>query len=93
MKKIILSLIVATTSLFAAANWAVCSACHGATANKAALGKSQIIKGWPVEKTIAALKGYKDGSYGGALKGVMKNQASQLSDADIEALAKQIAKF
>ncbi len=41
---------------------------------------------------IAAMKGYKDGSYGGPMKGLMKGQAAGLSDADIEAIANQIAK-
>ncbi|QDF28227.1 c-type cytochrome [Halarcobacter anaerophilus] len=92
MKKVVLGTLLAAASLMAA-NYATCATCHGATAEKAALGKSQIIKGWPVEKTVAALKGYKDGSYGGAMKGVMKGQVARLSDADIEDLAKQIAAF
>lgn len=92
MKKIVLGTMIAAASLMAA-SFAPCAACHGASAEKAALGKSQIIKGWAVEKTVAALKGYKDGSYGGAMKGVMKGQVARLSDADIEDLAKQIAAF
>ena len=92
MKKIIIGTMIAAASLMAA-NFGACAACHGATAEKAALGKSAVIKGWPVEKTVAALKGYKDGSYGGAMKGVMKGQVARLSDADMEDLAKQIAAF
>ena len=90
MKKIVLGTMIAAASLMAA-NWAPCAGCHGASAEKSALGKSQIIKGWPVEKTTAALKGYKDGSYGGAMKGVMKGQVMRLSDADIKALASHIS--
>ncbi len=41
---------------------------------------------------IAAMKGYKDGTYGGPMKGLMKGQAASLSDADIEAIANQIGK-
>jgi len=92
MKKIVLGTMIAAASLMAA-SWAPCAGCHGANAEKAALGKSQIIKGWPVDKTVAALKGYKDGSYGGAMKGVMKGQVARLSDADIQDLATQISKF
>ncbi len=92
MKKIILGTLILSASLMAA-NWAPCSGCHGVNAEKSALGKSQIIKGWPAEKIVAALKGYKDGSYGGAMKGVMKGQVSRLSDEDIENLANQISKF
>lgn len=68
-----------------------CIACHGVNAEKKAMGKSQVIAGWEVDKTIAALKGYKDGSYGGAMKGVMKGQVMRLSDAQIEAVAAYIA--
>jgi len=64
-----------------------CAACHGANAQNPALGKSQIIKGWEVSKTIDALNGYKDDTYGGAMKGVMKSQVTTLSDNDIKALA------
>ena len=92
MKKIVLGTMIAAASLMAA-NFGACAGCHGANGEKAALGKSQIIKGWPVEKSVEALKGYKDGSYGGAMKGVMKGQVARLSDADIEDLAKQIAAF
>ena len=73
--------------------FAVCSSCHGAHAEKKALGKSQIIKGWKEEKIIAALHGYKDGTYGGSMKAVMHGQASKLSDADIKALAEYISQL
>ena len=92
MKKIVLGTMIAAASLMAA-SFAPCAGCHGANGEKAALGKSQVIKGWPVEKTVAALKGYKDGSYGGAMKGVMKGQVARLSDADIQDLAAQISKL
>ena len=68
-----------------------CVACHGANAEKKALNKSQVIQGWESKKIVAALNGYKDGSYGGSMKGVMKPQVSKLSDAEIEAVAKHIS--
>jgi len=71
----------------------VCSSCHGVHAEKKALGKSQIIKGWSEAKIITALHGYKNGTYGGAMKAIMKGQASKLSDADINAVAKYISKL
>jgi len=92
MKKIILGTLIAGASLYAAA-WAPCASCHGANAEKAALGKSQIIKGWEASKIEAALLGYKNDTYGGAMKGVMKGQVARLSDADIKDLALQISKF
>ncbi len=69
-----------------------CASCHGATGEKAALGKSQIIKGWEAGKIITALNGYKEGNYGGAMKGLMASQAASLSQDDIEALAAFLSK-
>jgi cytochrome c553 len=68
-----------------------CVSCHGAKAEKSALNKSQIIAGWPKEKIMAALKGYQDGSYGGAMKTLMMGQVKSLSSSDIEALAEHIS--
>jgi cytochrome c553 len=92
MKKTLVTLSVvaiAATSTFAV-DTAACVGCHGANFEKAALGKSKIVKDMAKADIITALKGYKDGSYGGAMKGVMKGQADKLSDADIEAIATQI---
>ncbi len=93
--KIIMGLaLLGATGLFAsdgAALFKACATCHGINAEKAALGKSQVIKGWDVAKVEKALHGYKDGSYGGPMKGVMKGQVARLSDDDIKAIAKHIA--
>ena len=70
-----------------------CSSCHGQNAEKKALGKSQIIKGWDSTKVAEALNGYKAGTYGGAMKGLMKGQVLKLSDADIKAVAGYISKL
>lgn len=70
-----------------------CSSCHGAKAEKKALGKSQVIAGWESSKIVNALNGYKDGSYGSTMKAVMQGQAAKLSDADIKALAAYISKL
>ena len=67
-----------------------CAACHGLNAEKKAMGKSEVIAGWDTQKTIDALKGYKDGTYGGPMKALMKGQVARLSDAEIEAVAKYI---
>ena len=55
------------------------------------MNKSQVIAGWDAAKTEAALHGYKDGSYGGPMKGLMKGQVASLSDADIKAVSAYIA--
>lgn len=70
-----------------------CAGCHGSSAEKPALGKSQVIKGWDAAKIVSSLKGYKDGTYGGVMKGVMKGQVTNLSDEEIEALGAYIATF
>lgn len=70
-----------------------CAGCHGNKAQNKALGVSHVIAGWDAKKIEHALKGYKAGTYGGAMKGVMKTQASSLSDDDIKALAEYISKL
>jgi cytochrome c553 len=67
-----------------------CSSCHGQHAEKSAMNASQVIAGWPADKIVAALQGYKDGSYGGKMRGTMAGQASRLDNREIEALAAYI---
>ncbi len=94
IQKVLLALAVVGSMSLASADGADtfkrCTACHGIKAEKKALGKSAIIQGWEAKKIITALHGYKDGTYGGAMKGVMKGQVSHLSDAEIEAVATYI---
>jgi len=68
-----------------------CAGCHGAKAEKKALGASQVIGGWDAKKIEDALHGYKAGTYGGAMKGVMAGQVAKLDDAKIKALAEYIS--
>ena len=68
-----------------------CSSCHGINAEKKALNNSEIIKSWDAAKIETALNGYKDGSYGGSMKGIMKGQVSKLDSDKIKALAKYIS--
>ena len=83
--------LMGTTAIYAAST-AACAGCHGADFSKSALGKSKIVKDLSKEDIIAALKGYKAGTYGGAMKTVMQGQVKALSDADIEAIAAEIKK-
>jgi cytochrome c553 len=92
MKKLsmILLVAVAASSLMAADGAALykkCAGCHGVKAEKKALGKSKVIAGWSAAQTEKALKGYKDGTYGGPMKGLMKGQVASYSDADIKAVS------
>ena len=68
-----------------------CAGCHGSSAEKKALNQSAIIKDWDAQKIEMALNGYKDGSYGGSMKAVMKGQVAKLSSEDIKALAGYIS--
>ena len=43
-------------------------------------------------KVFEKINGYKDGSYGGPMKGLMKGQVAKLSDADIKAVADYMGK-
>lgn len=70
-----------------------CQSCHGQSAEMSALGKSQVIKGWSADKIVDALHGYKAGTYGGEMKGLMKGQVAPLNDAQIEAVAEHISKL
>jgi len=88
-KLVTLGLLVVTPTLYGA-NTAACTGCHGGGFEKAAMGKSKVVKDMTKADIIASLKGYKDGSYGGAMKGLMKGQVANLTDADIEAIAEAI---
>lgn len=69
----------------------VCASCHGQKAEKEALGKSQVIAGWDKERIITAMNGYKNGTYGGIMKNIMKPQVETKTDEEIEILATYIS--
>ncbi|SFV51706.1 Cytochrome c, class I [hydrothermal vent metagenome] len=69
-----------------------CQGCHGAKFEKKAMNVSKIVKDLTKAEIVTALKGYKDGSYGGAMKGLMKGQVASFDDAKIEAIAAQVGK-
>jgi len=91
MKKILLLTSILAVAAFANP-YGKCIGCHGANGEKVALGKSKVIKDMTKAEIVAAMKGYKDGSYGGPMKGLMKAQTNGLSDADFEAIANKIGK-
>lgn len=87
MKKIIIATTI-LTACFAFANpYAKCVACHGANGEKVAVGKSKIIKDMTKADFIAAIKGYQDGTYGGAQKALMVGQVKGMSEADMNTIA------
>jgi len=94
MKKILLTLLAMSTMIMAADGAALykkCASCHGSQGEKKALGKSKVINEFSKENLVSALKGYKDGSYGGSMKALMKGQVSGLSSDDIDALSTHIS--
>ena len=70
-----------------------CISCHGQNGEQKALGKSNIIKGLTKEVILHALKGYKNGTYGGVMKGIMTAQVSNKSNEELELLSDYISKF
>lgn len=69
-----------------------CVACHGPKANLKALGKSEIIAGWPTQKIVEALEGYKAGMLNThGMGATMKGIATPLSKEDMEAVAQYIS--
>ncbi len=68
-----------------------CAACHGPHGEKVALGKSKVIKDMSKDEIVTAIKGYKDGTYGGAMKALMKGQVATFSDADAQAVAEYLS--
>jgi len=81
MKKIILGTVVCATMAFSA-NTTICKGCHGADLSKAAImgTTSKNITSMSKADFIAAMEGYKAGTYGGAKKALMKGQANMVKD-------------
>ena len=92
MKKIVIAASLLVASVAFANPYAKCATCHGAAGEKAALGKSKIIKDMPKAEFVAALKGYQDGTYGGAQKGLMTGQVKGMDEATMNAIADVIIK-
>ncbi|WP_027368730.1 c-type cytochrome [Desulfocurvibacter africanus] len=69
----------------------ICSRCHGDQAQSRAYGVSQVIANMSAEEIEQALRGYRAGTYGGAFKGVMREQAGSLSEEEIPAVAAYVS--
>lgn len=94
MKKVLVLASIALASSLMASNGAElykkCVSCHGVNAEKPAMGKSAVIADWTVEQNVAALKGYKDGTYGGPMKALMKGQVANYSEEDMKAVSEHV---
>jgi len=92
MKKLaLIALLAGFTTLSANSDYNKCAGCHGANAEKSALGKSAVIAGWDKSRLVDAMNGYKAGTYGGQMKMIMKGQVMPLNAAKIDALADYIS--
>ncbi len=67
-----------------------CSSCHGINAEKSALNASAVIAQWDSKQIQKALEGYKNGTFGGKMKGIMQAQSKSLSDEEIKLLSDYI---
>jgi len=67
-----------------------CTTCHGQKAEKSALGKSKIVSKMTKDEIESALIGYKDNTYGGKMKVIMKSQLKNIDKKDIPTLAEYI---
>lgn len=92
VKKLLIVLFILALESNASPFYQKCIACHGQSGEKSALNVSAIIKDIPKADFIAAMKGYKKGSYGKAKKALMKIQVANLSDQEIEEIATYITK-
>ena len=89
---VLVSAILATSSAMASADlYKKCAGCHGVHGEKKAMGKSKVIHTMSADEIKIALHGYKDGTYGGAMKGLMKGQVRTLNDAQVDSLATYIS--
>jgi len=73
IKVIALGSLLASSAAYAVST-AACAGCHGQHFEKVAMGKSKVVKDMSEADILVALKGYKDGTYGGAMKGLMAGQ-------------------
>ncbi len=86
IKSVAIGAILATTNIYAVSVTG-CTGCHGQHFEKAAMGKSKIVKDMSLKDIVNALKGYKAGTYGDAMKQMMVAQVKNLSDSDLEAIS------
>ncbi len=83
MKKIILGTLTLTTLSLAQVDEVACKACHGVDYEKAALGVSKIVKDMTKSEVSAALIGYKNGTYGSFMKGVMHTNVKMHTNKEL----------
>jgi len=93
MKKILVLLsFIGIGAMATDINLAACKGCHGLNWERSALMKSKIVKDLTKEEIQESLTGYKNGTYGGPMKGVMIGQLAKYSEEDIKLIVDKIEK-
>lgn len=95
MKQTIYFLILFNSGLMAANGtdlYKQCVACHGINGEKKALNHSEVIAGWDIAKTEAALQEYKAGTRNkNGMGTLMSGKVAAYSDEEIHAVAAYIS--
>jgi len=86
VKTVALGAFLATSSVYGVSVTG-CTGCHGQHFEKAAMGKSKVVKDMSLKEIVVALKGYKAGTYGDTMKQMMVAQVKNLSESDLEAMS------
>ncbi len=84
MKQILLGILTTSAFLSAGVDMESCKHCHGADWEKAALGSSKIVRDMTKTEVTEALLGYKNGTYGRSMKGVMYTNIKMYSDEELK---------
>ena len=90
MKKVLFALLVAgATALFAApASFNACVSCHGASGERAGLGKGRPLTEIPAAEMVELMKGYKAGTLNThGMGALMRGQMANLSEAQMQEIA------
>jgi cytochrome c-type protein NapB len=67
-----------------------CKGCHGQHFEKRALNASKIVSQMSEVEIATALNGYKDGTYGRGMKGIMKAQLRSVEDKSMDRLVSEV---
>jgi cytochrome c-type protein NapB len=95
MKKLIFSIIALATIINAAWGTEIkldaCYGCHGKGFERRALGKSNVVADMNATEIEKSLLGYKNDTYGGPMKALMKGQIAKYTDEDIKKISEKVA--
>ena len=97
MKKVAISTLLVSGLALSAyampASFGKCVGCHGPKGERAfGSTPNRVPSHLTKDQVKTALHGYKDGTYGGAQKMLMKGQALSLTDAQIDEIANYVGK-